>query len=143
VALRKWLRGRRAVIGLLLGAALIGPASAASGGDPQLAAIASEARGAIAVIDWFYADHHACPQPSRAEELAASLEPRGEFTEIRSIAMAEPWLYYTSPDNPGKCTLWRKLGWDPALIWRRHREGATWVLDPGDGGPERRVKFTP
>ena len=120
--------------------------------DPGLAAIAAEARGAIAVIDWFYADNHACPQPSRSEDLAAmrsqlgdgsTIEPRGQFTEIRSIAMAEPWLYYTSPEHPDKCTLWRKLGWDPALIWRRHREGAKWLLDPGDGGPERPVKFAP
>ena len=63
--------------------------------------------------------------------------------DLSSISMAEHWLYYTSPDHPDKCTLWRKLGWDPALVWRRHRGGGSWAYDPGDGTPERPLKLVP
>jgi hypothetical protein len=126
--------------------------TAASPAEPQLAAIAQEARGVIAVVDWFYVRHRACPQPSRPDEFAEMrsdlgdgswIEPRGQFTEISSISMAEHWLYYASPDHPDKCTLWRKLGWDRALIWRRHRSGGSWAYDPGDGTPERPLKLVP
>ena len=138
------------VISLLLCTAT-GPTCAASS-DPLLAAVAREARQVIAVIDWFYARHRTCPQPSRPAELAElqselgdgySTEPQGQFIAIRGISMVSGWLYYTSPDHPDKCTLWRKLGWDPALIWRRHRDGAKWALDPGDGGSERTLKLAP
>ena len=56
--------------------------------------------------------------------------------------MSADWLYYTSPAHPEKCTLWRKLGWDPALIWRRHN-GGHWTFDPGDGTAERPIKLAP
>src|SRR5207302_702373 len=96
-----------------------------SAADPYLAAVAQEARQTIAVIDWFYVQHRACPQPSRPAELAAlqrglgdgfSVEKQGQFTAIRGISMTAPWLYYTPLSHPDRCTLWRKLGWDPALL---------------------------
>ena len=135
----------------MLSTTLARPACAA-GADPQLAAVAREARQAIAVIEWFYVQHHACPQPSRPADLAElrselgdgyAVEPQGQFISMRGISMALGWLYYSAPDHPDKCTLWRKLGRDPALIWRRHRGGAKWVLDPGDGSPERTLKIVP
>jgi len=141
----------RAVAAVLLGVLAVEPASAESV-DPRLAAIASEARGVIAVIDWFYVRHHTCPQPRRPTELAelqsevgdgTSIELRGRFVAIRGIAMAAEWLYYTSPERPDHCTLWRKLGWDPALIWRRRGGTASWSFDPGDGTPERPFRPTP
>jgi hypothetical protein len=132
---------------LLLGIALSSTAFAAGGGEPQLATVAYEARRAVAIINDFYAEHHACPQPTRPEELKQlqsdlgdgfSAERQGQFVELRGISMVSgPWLYYASPRHPDRCTLWRKLGWDPALIWRRHRYGANWAYDPGDGTPER------
>ena len=128
-------------------AAMLATASASAGGtDAGLSRIAQEARETIAVIDWFYIQHRACPQPSRPDELAElqgglgdgfEVEPRGQFTEIRGISMSGPWLYYTSPEHPEKCSLWRKLGWDPALIWRHRPTGGDWLYDPGDGTPER------
>jgi hypothetical protein len=142
----------RRFIVALLGVVCISHAVAASGADPQLAVIAREARQVISVIDGFYAQHHACPQSSRPEELAElqaelgdgySVDPQGQFVAIRGISMALPWLYYTSSSHPDACTLWRKLGWDPALIWRRHRGGAKWMYIPGDGRDEIPVKFTP
>ena len=142
----------RVILGLLLGAAAAGSASAADGVDPQWAVAAREARQVIAVIDWFYVQHRACPQPSQPGELAQlqgdlgdgySAEPQGRFVAIRGISMAADWLYFTSPRHPDRCTLWRKLGWDPALIWRRDGNITSWVFDPGDGGDERPVKLTP
>src|SRR5258707_15297293 len=117
---------RRAIAGLLLGAALINPASAAGADDPRLAEIAHEARRAVAIIDDFYVDHHACPQPSLPAELKElqsalgdgfSADPQGRFVEIRGISMVSgSWLYYASPQHPDRCTFWRKLGSAPALI---------------------------
>jgi hypothetical protein len=142
---------RRAATAVMLGALAAGPAYADSA-DTRLSAIAGEARGVIAVIDWFYVRHRACPQPSRPAELAelqsgvgdgTEIEPRGRFVAIGGIAMAAEWLYYTSPDHPDRCTLWRKLGWDPALIWRRHGGTASWSFDPGDGTPERPFRPAP
>jgi hypothetical protein len=98
---------------VLIGAAAAGPASAASAADPQLIAVAGEARQVIAVIDWFYVQHRACPQPSRPAELAElrselgdgySAEPQGQFVAIRGISMVMAWLYYTSPEHPDRCT---------------------------------------
>jgi len=137
---------------LAFGATLIPMALGANASDPSLVAIASEARQTIAVIDWFYVQHRACPQPSRPAELEElqrdlgdgfSVELQGQFAAIRGISMSSVWFYYTSPARPDKCTLWRKLGWDPALIWRRDRSSGRWVFDPGDGTAERPIKFAP
>jgi hypothetical protein len=147
-----------AILGLLFGAIAVGRAVAGGDAalpvhsDPRLIEVAQEARQTIAVIDWFYVRHRACPQPSRPAELVAlqdglgdgfSVDLEGQFVAIRGISMSSVWLYYTSPAHPEKCTLWRKLGWDPALIWRRHRGGGRWVFDPGDGSQERPLKLNP
>jgi hypothetical protein len=141
---------------LLFALALSARSASAGGGlggsdaPLQFAAVAEEARQTIAVIDWFYVQHRACPLPSRPDELAElqsglgdgfSVEKQGQFTLIRGISMLSPWLYYVSPAHPDRCTLWRKLGWDPALIWRRHGGGGRWVYDPGDGSAERTLPF--
>jgi hypothetical protein len=140
--------GPRLILPLLLGALVSAPASAADA-DARLAVIASEARQTIEVINWFYLRHRACPQPARPAELETmqrelgdgfSVDRQGQFVAIRGISMSSVWLYYTSPAHPEKCTLWRKLGWDPALIWRRHN-GGRWTFDPGDGSAERPLKF--
>jgi hypothetical protein len=143
---------KHAIFCLLLGAAVSDPASAAGGVDPHLLAVAREARQVIAVIDWFYVQHGACPQPSRPTGLTElqgdlgdgySAEPQGQFVAIRGISMVSGWLYYTSPQHQDRCTLWRKLGWDKALIWRRHRGGGRWVFDPGDGTAEIPFRLAP
>ena len=147
-----------AILGLLFGAIAVGQAVAGGDAalparsDPRLIEVAREARQTIAVIDWFYVRHRACPQPSRPAELAAlqdglgdgfSVDLEGQFVAIRGISMSSVWLYYTSPAHPEKCTLWRKLGWDPALIWRRHRNGGRWIFDPGDGSQEQPIEVNP
>lgn len=129
---------------VFLAALLAAPVVAWGGPDP--AKIALEAREVIAVVDWFYIQHRACPQPSRPDEFAElqgglgdgfEIERRGPFTEIHGISMSDTWRYYAPPDHPDRCTLWRKLGPDPALIWRRTRGGGRWTYEPGDGAPER------
>ena len=145
------LISRRLVAVALFGALSATPAGAQAV-DPHLAQIAAEVRGVIAVINWFYVRHRACPQPSRPDELAelqrevgdgTEVELRGQFVAIRGISMKAEWLYYSSPRYPDRCTLWRKLGWDPALIWHRHGGSATWAYDPGDGTSERPLSLAP
>jgi hypothetical protein len=88
---RRSTRIRRTIVRLLLGAAAISSAVAAGGADSQLTAAAREARQVIAVIDWFYVRHRACPQPSHPAELAElegrlgdgySAGPQGRFVEF-------------------------------------------------------------
>jgi hypothetical protein len=149
-------RNWRALAGLLLATAVTSPASAASSetapsaAGPQLAAVAHEARRAVAIIDWFYGEHHACPQPSRPDELKElqselgdgfSADPQGQFVAISGISMPPGWLYYASPSHPDRCTLWRELGRDAAVIWRRHSYGANWSFNPGDGKPETAIRL--
>src|SRR5437764_14820726 len=138
-------RGLRAVLSLLLGAAVVGQAFAAGDAalparaDARLREVAQEARQTIAVIDWFYVQHRACPQPSRPAELEAlqrglgdgfTVDRQGQFAAIRGISMSGIWLYHASPARPDKCTVLRKLGAEQALIWRRHRPGGKWNFDP-------------
>jgi len=141
----------RAIVCLLLGAAAISSAVAAGGADSQLAAATREARQVIAVIDWFYVRHRACPQPSHPAELAElegrlgdgfSAAPQGRFVEFRGISMTGSWLYYTSARYPDRCTLWRKLDQDATVIWRRHN-GGRWTFVAGDGSAERPIKLAP
>ncbi|MBV9017894.1 MAG: hypothetical protein JO058_19765 [Alphaproteobacteria bacterium] len=143
--------GWLAITWVLLGAFTSSPTPAAGGGDAELATVASEARQVIAVINWFYLRHRACPQPSRPGELAIlegelgdgfSATQRDWFVEIRGISMTGSWLYYTSARYPDRCTLWRELGQNATLIWRRH-DGGRWTFEPGDGGSERPIKVAP
>jgi len=71
-----------------------------------------------------------------------SAAPRGWSVEIRGISMTGAWRYYTSTQYPDRCTLWRKLGQDVTLIWRRHN-GDRWTFDLGDGSAERPLKLGP
>jgi hypothetical protein len=138
---------------MLLALAIVGPAAAAGQADPEIVSLTHEARRAVSVINWFYADRHACPQPTHPAELKEfrvqlgdgfAAEPRGRFIAISGISMISgSWFYYASPHYPDRCTLWRRLDGDATLVWRRHRYGATWVVNPGDGTPERELKLAP
>jgi hypothetical protein len=73
-----------AILSLLLGATAAGSVFAAgepdipARADPRLSEVAREARQTIAVIDWFYVRHRACPQPSRPAELEALQDGLGD-----------------------------------------------------------------
>ena len=145
---------RRAAAGLLLGAAAAGAALADDGssraGSHSLTDLALEARQTIAVIDWFYVKHRACPQTSREEDRIElqhglgdgfSVDREGRFTAIRGISMSTVWLYYTSPTHPDRCTLLRSAASGPALIWRRGAAPGRWAIVTERG--ERPIKFDP
>lgn len=145
MGLRALFRG----IALLLSAVMAGQAFAA---DPQLTRVAQEARQTIAVIDWFYLRHGACPQPSRTAELLAlqsglgdgfTLDRQSRFVAIRGISMSGVWLYYASPAHPEKCSVLRKLDGEAALIWHRQTGGGRWGFDRGDGSGERPFRLDP
>lgn len=120
--------------------------------DPRLSEIAREAVPMIAAVEAFYARHGACPRPGRPAELAefcADLaggivaERRHRFVELHPPGKPLGWLYDAAEPAGGSCTLWRKLGWDPALVWRRNRDGARWIFAPGDGSDEREIAVDP
>lgn len=159
---RSYRTGRSSIIGaavlVLAGIAATFPASAANppappSADPRLLDIAHEARRPVAIIDAFYAEHHACPQPSRPEQLKElqsqlgdgfSAEPQGQLVAIGGISMESGgWFYFTSARYPDRCTLWRRLDGDAVLIWRRHRYGAGWAFSAGDGKPEIPIRLAP
>jgi hypothetical protein len=126
------------------------PSYPAAGNDPRLLSIAREAAPLIAAIDAFYRNHGACPQPDRAAELAefsASLTDgytaarHGRFVMLQQPQVIPSWIYDTAEARPTACSLWRKLGWDPALIWRRDGDTTGWVFDPGDGSDERPLRL--
>jgi hypothetical protein len=104
------------------------PSYIAADNDLRLMAIAREAVPLIAAIDTFYKSHGACPQPSLDDQLAEfrahltdgyAAERHGRFVMLRQPQVIPGWIYDTFETRPGACSLWRKLGWDPALIWRR------------------------
>jgi hypothetical protein len=121
-------------------------------GDRRLTAVAREATPMIGAVDAFYAAHRACPRPNEPDELAEfraklpagmTAAVQGRFVSIQGKGMELYWLYDVSEPEPRSCTLWRKLGWDRALIWSRGPGGAHWVFDPGDGSDERPVALDP
>lgn len=137
---------------ILLSLVLLGAAIEPLHADPGVPDIAQEARQTIAVIDWFYVRHRACPQPTAPAELVElqdglgdgfSVDLEGRFAAIRGISMSGVWLYYASPAHPEKCTLWRKLTGGAAVIWRRNRSGGQWSFLRGGGGREQRLGHTP
>jgi hypothetical protein len=144
----------RAIVVLALAAAAVEPTFAAEGvalpaTDRGLLEVAQEARQTIAVIEWFYLRNGACPQTSRPAEIAAlqeglgdgfSVDTEGQFAAIRGISMSAVWFYYASPLHRDRCTVWRKLDRDSALIWRRRRSGGQWSFNAGDGSAERSIK---
>jgi hypothetical protein len=71
------------------------------------------------------------------EGVAATL--RGEKIEFHDAKAATGWLYYLSDAEPTVCQLWRKLGWDPALVWLRRGDQTRWIFVPGDGTDQKMI----
>jgi hypothetical protein len=119
--------------------------------DARLTGIAREATPIIAAVDGAYARRRHCPRPTVPTELAGLragftdrlvATPHGQFVEIRSPGMVTGWLYYVF-DDPRSCTLSRKLGWDPDLVWSRSPDGAQWSFVPGDGSDAKPIRLDP
>jgi hypothetical protein len=115
--------------------------------DARLTPIAREALPVIQAIDRYYSGHGQCPRPTESgvaelrkdlpESLAAT--PRGDKIEFRGAKAVTGWIYYSSDAEPAVCQLWRKLGWDPALVWLRRGDQTRWIFVPGDGSGEKMI----
>ena len=115
--------------------------------DARLTAIAREAVPIIRSIDRYYRAHGRCPGPNASDltEVRADLPlnliatPRDGQAEFREAKALTGWLYSSADNDPTACRLWRKLGWDPALIWQRRGSETKWIFDPGDGSGEKAI----
>jgi hypothetical protein len=113
--------------------------------DIRLTAIAREARPIIQSLDRYYQAHGRCPQPSNndRDEIRRTLPSdlivtlRNGETEFREANAITGWSYDVADNDTTTCQLWRKLGWDPALIWQRHGAETKWIFVPGDGSDEK------
>lgn len=113
--------------------------------DRRLTSIAVEAIPIIQAINRYYEAHGRCPTGPDLAELHESFpgfvgipvgSPAGEV-EFRRSKSIVGWLYFA--DQPTVCGLWRKLGWDPSLIWQRSGHWTQWIFDPGDGSKQIEV----
>ena len=123
------------------------PSYQATDRDARLTPIAREAIPVIKSIDRYYSTHGQCPRPTESglaelrkdlpEGLIATL--RGDKIEFRDAKAVTGWLYYSSDEEPTVCQLWRKLGWDPALVWLRRGDQTRWIFVPGDGSDQKMI----
>jgi hypothetical protein len=113
--------------------------------DARLTREARDVAPVIQAIDGFYKAHGQCPRESDLEELRQGLPQylsifdRDGRIEFRAAGTANGWLYSPGRNDPASCSLWHKLGWDPALVWLRHGEQTKWVFVPGDGSEETTI----
>jgi hypothetical protein len=117
--------------------------------DPQLTAIARTALPLIGALDRFRAAYGRCPRLEDRAEFAALLPPGATivatFTGGFVLAHGEitPWIYQAPAQNPAQCSLSRKLGWDPDLVYSVDGVNSRWVFAPGDGSEDRPVRLDP
>jgi len=115
--------------------------------DRRLTAIAREAAPIIQWIDRYHNAHGRCPRPSESDLAEANgglplgltatfHNGENEFREAKAIT---GWWYSATENDLTACELWRKLGWDPALIWRRRGGETKWIFDAGDGREEKTI----
>jgi len=115
--------------------------------DTGLTPIAREAAPIIQSINRYYNAHGRCPGPNDTDlaEVRAGLPSnliatlRDGQTEFREAKTVTSWWYSAADNDPAACELWRKLGWDLALIWRRRGGETKWIFDPGDGSEEKTI----
>lgn len=106
--------------------------------DKQLTEFAKTALPVIAELTRARATSKSNQFPTSAAELVALSDGR--------LALAgrgvNDWSYEPSPDG-ATFFLSRKLGWDPKLVFRFDGKHGSWVLEPGDGSPEKLVLLKP
>ncbi len=111
--------------------------------DRRLTGIAREAAPIIAAIGRFYAAHHACPRAIADFGAVTGFEAvtRGNSIDFQKPHAIVGWSYAVSRQSASACSLWRKLGWDPALTWIRDGDKTRWIFVPGDGSEEIPIKL--
>lgn len=115
--------------------------------DARLTAIAREAVPIIQLIDRYYKAHGHCPHARESDwaELRKSFPEglvatfRAGDIEFRTANATTGWLYHSADEDSTACSLWRKLGWDPALVWLRRGNLTKWIFIPGDGSEEKAI----
>jgi hypothetical protein len=127
----------------------IAPSYRVTDHDTRLTPIAREAIPIIQTIDRFYKAHGQCPRVS-ADDLAELQKGIGNDV-VATIVAGEisfqmsgsviGWMYYSPDQHRSSCSLSRKLGWDPALVWQRDGEKTNWVFVPGDGSEEKPIQL--
>ncbi|MBV8568065.1 MAG: hypothetical protein JO273_21680 [Methylobacteriaceae bacterium] len=153
--------GAVAAAGLLTRVALTVPCALAQGlrdvpssdvardRDPCLTAIARTALPIIASLARWRALHGICPRLQDRAEFAKLLPTgahimatfQGGF--ILSQGEPAPWIYQAPAQDPTQCSLSKKLGWDPDLVYKLDGASAHWFFSPGDGEDDRRVVLDP
>jgi hypothetical protein len=125
------------------------PSYRATDHDTRLTPIAREAIPLIRSIGRYYQAHGQCPQVS-ADDLAELQNTIGSDVVATIVAgeihfgmsgAATRWIYYSADRHRNYCSLSRKLGWDPALVWQRDGEKTNWVFVPGDGSEEKPIQL--
>ncbi|MBV9635106.1 MAG: hypothetical protein JOZ40_10795 [Methylobacteriaceae bacterium] len=153
--------GAVAAAGLLTRVALTVPCALAQGlrdvpssyvardRDPCLTAIARTALPIIASLARYRAEHGRCPTLQDRAEFAALLPPGTRIgiplQDGFELTQGEPapWMYEASAQNPAQCSLSKKLGWDPDLVYRIEGASARWFFSPGDGSDDRPLDLDP
>ena len=99
--------------------------------DPRLTEYAKTALPLIAAIEAYH--DRTTYVPSSLTEIAEDL-PDTPSLGANAPDQWRGWFYDSRNDE---YTLTKKLGWDPALIFRS--SDASWIFYPGDGSPEKIV----
>jgi hypothetical protein len=127
----------------------VSPSRVVLDGDPQLTAIARTALPLIKALDRFRALYGRCPRLEDRAGFAALLPVGttivGSFTGGFALSHGEapPWIYQAPASHPARCSLSRKLGWDPDLVYAVDGPHSRWVFAPGDGSDDRTIRLDP
>jgi len=108
--------------------------------DPRLTQYATTARPLIAALD----QHHEANGrfPMQLRELSSIL-PSTATQAYGTLPNQFGEWYYQPIDDGLAYELVRKLGWDPALVFRVEAGRRQWVLSPGDGSADVPILLKP
>ena len=108
----------------------------AADSDPRLTTEARTAISTIGALQDYYKLHSKYP----ASVNDTDLHPTTTISNVGQIV--DGWIYWTSSDGTG-FEMWRKLGWDPSLVYRCTGTKGQWIFNPGDGSPEKPIALDP
>ena len=108
--------------------------------DPRLTREASTATVVITALNRYRSKRAAFP--AVASQLAAYLPSASATSSSLKHGFVCGWSYQKS-DNGRGYQLWRKLGWDPALVYECHGSKGRWVFEPGDGSTSKPIILKP
>jgi hypothetical protein len=104
-------------------------------GDARLTEEAQTGVATIRAINQYHDDKGGYP-PTAAD--VGKLIPHA----VASGDFVNGWKYYAMPNADGY-VLARRLGWDPSLLFEWTKGRGSWIFDPGDGTPQKRIALWP